>query len=308
MVVSAAGAILVGTLLFVAGRASTGDVSPSLATPVREHTPQARPALESEIAAVDSEIKDAMAEDAQVEGGLVKALIRGRLAVLQQTRAMLNQKKGAWFFGIMTHYRVDGHAFVPDPDAQQKLAGVARELEDLRSRITAQRAEAAESGGLVGALNHVTLATMRQTEAMLDQKRVALEFGLPNYLGDRVRTSEPAAPSGPPSVGTAMQTPQPAGSQSELKIVSIDSRVTESNESWSKYAWKLIVQNSGARDEAVDATIEFQDRDGFIIDSDNAYNLVIKAGEQQTFTGYALIRAAVAGNVASVAAKIRRRR
>lgn len=37
------------------------------------------------------------------------------------------------------------------------------------------------------------------------------------------------------------------------------------------------------------ATIEFQDADGFIVEDDNAYNLGVPAGAQETFTGYALV-------------------
>lgn len=56
-----------------------------------------------------------------------------------------------------------------------------------------------------------------------------------------------------------------------------------------------------------DAIIEFQDEDRFVVDDDTEYQLYIPAGEQKTFTGYQLIDASVAGNVAKVSVKVRYR-
>jgi hypothetical protein len=87
-------------------------------------------------------------------------------------------------------------------------------------------------------------------------------------------------------------------------IVAINSRVTESNNTWSKFAWKLTLRNKSSAPLRLDATIEFNDKDGFIVDTDRGRNLMLPAGEEKTFTGFALIRAAVAGNVARLGAKV----
>ena len=55
------------------------------------------------------------------------------------------------------------------------------------------------------------------------------------------------------------------------------------------------------------ATIEFLDSDGFVIDDDLAYGLVVPASSQETFTGYGLIVTDVAPNVATVNAKVKLR-
>ena len=90
-----------------------------------------------------------------------------------------------------------------------------------------------------------------------------------------------------------------------IEIVDIDARVTESNPTWWKYAWRLTIRNSGSSPVSLTATIEFQDKDGFIIDEDVEYNLYVPAGKAKTFTGYALIDADVARNVSNIAAKVR---
>ena len=71
-----------------------------------------------------------------------------------------------------------------------------------------------------------------------------------------------------------------------FEIVSIDSRVTEKNDLWWKYAWKLVLRNKVSVSAAFRATIEFQDKDGFIISDDTARDLVVGPGADATFTGY----------------------
>ncbi len=89
------------------------------------------------------------------------------------------------------------------------------------------------------------------------------------------------------------------------EIVSIGTKVTERNNQWSRYAWKLVLKNGSRQAQTCTAVIEFHDADGFIVDTDRAYGLAVPAGGQKTFTGFALVTAAVAGNVERVSAKIR---
>jgi len=89
-----------------------------------------------------------------------------------------------------------------------------------------------------------------------------------------------------------------------IKIVEIDARVTEKNNSWWKYAWKLTIRNSGTNPVSLSATIKFQDKDGFIIEEDNEYGLVVPSGTTKTFTGYELIDTEVAVNVTQIGASV----
>ena len=93
-------------------------------------------------------------------------------------------------------------------------------------------------------------------------------------------------------------------SQDGFKVVSISMRVTERNQIWWRYAWRLTIRNTTRASVSLDATIEFHDSGGFVIDDDTEYGLTIKAGAQETFTGFALINLPGARNVQSVIAKI----
>lgn len=93
----------------------------------------------------------------------------------------------------------------------------------------------------------------------------------------------------------------------DLEVVSIDSKVTESNDSWSKHAWVLIVKNRSMEAKRFDATIQWTDESSFIIDEDVAYNLEISPMTEETFMGYDLITADAAKNVSQITAKIRNR-
>jgi hypothetical protein len=149
--------------------------------------------VQADLTVVQSEIKAAQTEDAQYTGGLVKTLIASRIAVLRQTEAMLQQKLLALKDGVRVQYSVDGRAFNLPASAKQMLADVEHEIGLNEAKIKAQEAEVARySGGLVQAMALSTLATMRQTQAMLEQKRVALKYELPQYLGFTSATSKEA--------------------------------------------------------------------------------------------------------------------
>jgi hypothetical protein len=264
-------------------------------------TPQERAELKQVIESVDTEIADAKATDAKYSGGLVKALIESRLATLQQTRAMLEQRANAGLFSIGVKYRVDGKPFTPPADTAAQLAAVESELASLRTNIKAQEAEVARySGGLVLAMAMSTLATSRQTEAMVEQKRLALKFGLPQFIG--FATAQPTSTS---AVGSS-RAPAPAAPKLDdvYEIVSIDAKVTETNDTWWRYAWKLTLRNKTSERQAFRATIEFQDKDGFVIDSTQSDSSVIEPNSEGTGTGFALVRVPGAQNVSRTLAKV----
>jgi hypothetical protein len=266
--------------------------------------PDRNGALRRELATVEAEITAAKEENEKYSGGLVKALIESRIATLQQTYAMLDQVLKAGKFGVTLHYTVNGKPFALPPGAHEELASVERELQEIDARILTQQAEAERySGGLVQALAYSTLATSRQTRAMLEQRQLALKHGLPQYVGF---VNESATPSSARAESTEKNPRVSPPKADETEIVSIDTRVTESNSTWSKYAWKLTLRNKSARPARFEATIEWYDSDGFIVDTDRARDLVVPAQGEETFTGYALINADVAGKVAKIGAKVGR--
>lgn len=139
--------------------------------------------LLTEIDAIDKEIVAAEKENAKYTGGLVKALINSQIQTLKQTRAMLQQKKDSWQYGININYTVDGKPFVLPEGAKALLPDIERDIAENKEKIKRQEAVVDQyAGGLVQALSVSTLETMRQTQAMLEQRRLAIKYELPQYL------------------------------------------------------------------------------------------------------------------------------
>jgi hypothetical protein len=293
----------------------TAALATALVTVVNTQPPAAKPApssatqlqqLAADIASVERDIRSAETETAQYSGGLVKSLVDLRLATLRQTRALLDQRLKAGSHAVSLRYTVDGKVLQAPTD----LAGVESEIAATKASIEKQQAEAEKySGGIVLAMALSTLATSRQTLAMLEQKRLAIKYGMPQFIGfaETIAASGSASTTPPranaPKIAPAAGDPlKPSGL---FEIVDIDSRVTESNETWSKFAWKLTVKNKSSQTLAFDATIEFLDSDGFVIDDDSEFGLVVGAGETKTFTGYDLVTSASATKVRSTNAKVR---
>jgi hypothetical protein len=260
--------------------------------------PEKMKMLKNDISAIQVEIGSAEAEEAKYEGGLILALIKLRLETLRQTLAMLQKREKSWLFGISLKFNVDGKPYVPPTDVEHQIKNVEEELKALEGKISKQQAEALYSGGLIQAMSLATLATMRFSYAMLDHRRLALRYGLPQYVPPENLTSK-VSYSSPPVSGAKME--------KDFEIISVDMRVTESNDVWWKFAWRLTLENKSESSQSFDAKIEFQDREGFVIADDDEHNLMVSPNSQQTFTGYELITAQVAGNVARVNAKVRKR-
>lgn len=263
------------------------------------------PRVKAEIATVDAQITEAETENAKYAGGLVKVLLESRLATLGQTRALLAQRATAGDLNVVIRYTADGKPFTLPDGAAVALTAVEGELEGMKGKIAAAEVEAARhSGGLVQAMSLSTVATMRQSQAMLEQKRLSLKYGLPQFIGFAHSNGTAPAPSSAAAVPAPRVNAVESPAEKDWEIVSVASKVTESNDVWSKYAWKLRLRNNGASMHAFSVTIEFQDKDGFIIDTDRSDTIVVQPNAEDTATGFALIRSPGASNVARTVAKV----
>lgn len=257
-----------------------------------------------EISRIEARLAEAQAEYQNYTGGLIKSVLGVTIATQQQTIEMLKQRQGSWTFGIGLKYTVDGKSLNLPQNREHLITELERDIASAQGRSAEARAEADRyTGGLIRATQLAAHATGRQTVAMLEQKRVALKYGLPQFVGFSGQFLE--IPSG---VAENPDDKEPVVvEERDWELVEIDSKVTESNSSWWKYAWKLTLKSSGTVDRIFQTTIEFQDADGFIVDSDREYDLVLKGGTQKTFTGSTLIRVPGARNVAQTYAKVSER-
>ncbi len=148
---------------------------------------------------------------------------------------------------------------------------------------------------------------MKHTEAMLDQRRLTLKYGLPQFIA--VANPKPAEGRLPAiNLAPPQQPAQPTPGQSQTRnwqIVGINSRVTATTSMWWRYAWKLILRNNSESPQQFAAEIEFQDVDGFVIYSGRAHGLFVPANEQ-VLTGSELVGIPGASRVSRTYAKVRK--
>ena len=108
-------------------------------------------------------------------------------------------------------------------------------------------------------------------------------------------------------------TPQPSSEQNpssdsdisevDYEVVSIDAKITESNNIYDKHSWILAVKNNGRQRLLFNATIDFLDKDGFIVDQDFGLQLLLEPYETKDFIGTKLVNAAISGNIVKISAK-----
>jgi hypothetical protein len=128
------------------------------------------------------------------------------------------------------------------------------------------------------------LARLSSLEARVDQ----LEKRILELDSARVTARSTAAPSGAPT----------------LEVVSIDARITEANDVWSRFSWKLVVRNRSTSPCIYQATIEFSDADGFMVNQSPQSPSQIGPQSEVTASGFELIDASVAPNIRSVGATL----
>lgn len=90
----------------------------------------------------------------------------------------------------------------------------------------------------------------------------------------------------------------------DFEILDVDTRVTEANEVWSKFAWQVELVNRSTAPILLEVRVQWEDKDGFVVDSDVEYGVHLAAGETRTVSDYQLVTANVAGSVDSIAANV----
>jgi|GEM_PF-1630968 len=111
----------------------------------------------------------------------------------------------------------------------------------------------------------------------------------------------PAATATPKPATVAKDTPASTGI--DYEIVSINSKVTESNAVWERNSWIVSIKNNGPQTLIFDLTIEFLDEDGFILNEAKEYDLVLEPYETTDYTGFSLLNLEQSRNTTNVNAK-----
>ena len=150
--------------------------------------------LQAELKAVRAEVSLAEKKSVALTGGLLKALVDVRLEVLKTNEALLQQRIHAVESGGRITTSISGSE--PDLKLAQSLeADIRQQQEQLK---TAQQEATQYSGGLVGAMKQMTVATQEQTLAMLSSRRLAAKYGLPALGTAKAATTTESASVGDP--------------------------------------------------------------------------------------------------------------
>lgn len=133
---------------------------------------------------------------------------------------------------------------------------------------------------------------LEQSQAVL-LKRVAV-------LETAVASQPHAAANATPPAPVATSTPG-VTAKYDYELVSIQDKIVESNSVFDKRAWIMVIKNNTAQTLMFNATVEFLDASGFIVDQDIKFGLTIGPNETKQYTGVKLVNAAASATVTKLA-------
>lgn len=249
---------LVTSLLFFASAAGTQTVTPE--------QKQMIAGLKDDLKRIQQEIDQAVQEDARYSGGLIKALLGVRVEILKTNAALVEQRIHTLEGGARQNVVVN--VTKPDPARADELVN---EIAAQEKKVAEARREADRyTGGLVKALSESTVATAKNSLAMLEQQYFIAKYALamPAPLQGLPETSKTLS-VGVPGRATPGSAPSGSKAGSCLKIESFDSSVLSSNNVYTELAWKVDVVNSCAEPFGVRVTFTIFDQDEFELDSDS---------------------------------------
>jgi hypothetical protein len=130
-------------------------------------------ALRVELDATKKEVAAAEARDAQYVGGLVKAFTTLRVEILKTNEALLQQR----ILAIESGAKISIQTNATSPDTE-RAKNLETELAKQEQKLSEALSNANASGGLVGAMAHVSAATEANSLALLRQQYLIAKYGL----------------------------------------------------------------------------------------------------------------------------------
>ena len=160
--------------------------------------PEAIRRLDADIESVNERITQAQEErKAYGKGSVVHDLISLRIAVHQQTLAMLEQRRAAEQWRMTLTYTVDGKPYAAPTDAMARMAGLQARLKNAREGRESDLQLMRGSADSVRPLYVLSIATKTITISQLEYQLAALANGFPPYY---VPLPAPAKATTPPQI------------------------------------------------------------------------------------------------------------
>jgi hypothetical protein len=136
--------------------------------------------LDADLGQIRDEIKQASAEGDKYAPSLLKALIESRRQTLQNTEAMLLQKKASVLRRISLYYRIEGSQLLPA--SNKELNDIKQEIEQAEQKLSQSVTNAQQySGGLVQAMALMAVETDQLSVSQLRLKFYSAKHGLPFF-------------------------------------------------------------------------------------------------------------------------------
>ena len=159
--------------------------------------------VDRDLNSIRSEIAQTRAEIARYSGGMFLLQAQLRLQTLENTEAMLEQKRLSFLRGLKLSYRETTPRIQTDAD----IARLRDDLAKANAEIVDAEAEAARyAGGMIQSVAVLRAATGRMSAALIEQQIVLSRYGipLPAFITDR-QPSPPLPPGRVTSDKDALQ-------------------------------------------------------------------------------------------------------
>jgi hypothetical protein len=151
--------------------------------------------LDSDLDQVRNQIKQASMESEKYASGLLKSFIELRRETLQNTQAMLEQKKTSLVRRINLDFLINGRELHPATD--EELHDISDEIRDAEQKLAQSQKNAAQyAGGLVQAMAMMTVETDQLALSQLRLKYYAAKYGLPTFLPQPDTLTKEPSPAG----------------------------------------------------------------------------------------------------------------
>jgi hypothetical protein len=133
--------------------------------------------LDDDLDQVRNQIKQASTESENYTSGLLKALIELRKGTLQNTQAMLEQKKVSLLRRIKLDFQISGRELRPATD--DELHNITENIRQAEQKLAQSEKNAAQyTGGLAQAMAMMTVETDQLALSQLRLKYYAAKYGL----------------------------------------------------------------------------------------------------------------------------------
>lgn len=147
--------------------------------------------LDADLMQVRTQITRTSSEADKYAPSLIKSLIELRRYTLENTEAMLSQKRTAILRRISLSYRFNGQGLTPASD--KELKEIIEQIEQAESKVARDKTRAEQySGGLVQVMALMSVETEQLSVSQLRLKFYSAKYGLPIFnFSNEKKVGEP---------------------------------------------------------------------------------------------------------------------